>query len=158
MKKILTIYTLLFLLTGMVITANLDAKKAEKKSVKKTATTLKTAPKSEGQIIAYYFHGNVRCPTCHKLEEYAKEALQTQFKNEIDYGKLIFKTVNVEDKGNEHFAQEYQLYTKALIISLVKNGKEAKWKNLEKIWDYVGNKEKYFNYVKEEVTPLLKEI
>lgn len=154
MKKILTLQMVLFLMLGFLALSNAEIKR----SVKKPTVAVKTAPKSESQIIAYYFHGNFRCATCHKLETYAKEALETQFKGEMDSGKLVFKTVNVEEKGNEHFVQEYQLYTKTLIISLIKGGKESKWKNLDKIWDYVGSKEKYFNYVKEEVNGFSKEI
>jgi hypothetical protein len=112
-------------------------------------------PKSK--IVAYYFHGTMRCPTCHKLEQYSKEAIETNFKDALASGKLEFKVVNVEDKGNEHFASDYQLYTKSLILSLVKDGKEIKSKNLTKIWEYVRNKQKFFDYVNEEMSNFLKE-
>jgi hypothetical protein len=113
--------------------------------------------KSSGKVIAYYFHGTFRCPTCHKLEQYSKEAIETNFKDALASGKLEFKVVNVEDKGNEHCGSDYQLYTKSLILSLVKDGKEEKWKNLDKIWEYVGNKQKFLDYVKSGVADFLKE-
>ena len=113
--------------------------------------------KSSGKVIAYYFHGAMRCPTCHKLEQYSKEAIETNFKDALASGKLEFKVVNVEDKGNEHYGSDYQLYTKSLILSLVKDGKEAKWKNLDKIWEYVGNKQRFLDYVKAGVADFLKE-
>ncbi len=47
------------------------------------------------KIIAYYFHGNVRCPTCHKMEQYTKEAIEKNFKDELANGLLVVKTVNV---------------------------------------------------------------
>ncbi len=114
------------------------------------------APSSK--VIAYYFHGTFRCPTCHKLEQYAKEVIESDFKDALAEGKLEFEVVNVEDKGNEHFVNDYQLYTKSLVLSLVKDDKEIKSKNLEKIWEYVGNKQKYFDYVKSEVAGFLKEV
>ncbi len=113
--------------------------------------------KSSGEVIAYYFHGTFRCPTCHKLEQYSKEAIETNFKDTLASGKLEFRVVNVEDKGNEHYGNDYQLYTKSLILSLVKDGKQIKWKNLDKIWEYVGNKQRFIDYVKSGVTDLLKE-
>jgi hypothetical protein len=113
--------------------------------------------KSSGKVIAYYFHGAMRCPTCHKLEQYSKEAIETNFNDALASGKLEFKVVNVEDKGNEHYGNDYQLYTKSLILSLVKDGKEAKWKNLDKIWEYVSNKQRFIDYVKSGVADLLKE-
>ena len=113
------------------------------------------APKSK--VVAYYFHGDFRCYTCHTMEQYSREAIETNFKDALASGKLEFKAVNVEERGNEHFVQDYQLYTKSLILSLVKDGKEIKSKNLTKIWEYVRNKQRFFDYVSEEVSNFLKE-
>lgn len=109
-------------------------------------------------VIAYYFHGTFRCPTCHKLEQYSKEAIEANFKNELTSGKIVFKTVNVDEKANEHFVNDYQLYTKSLVISLVRGGKEEKFKNLTKIWEYVGNKQRFYDYVWDEIAAFLKEL
>jgi len=108
-------------------------------------------------VVAYYFHGSFRCPTCHKLEQYSKEAIENNFKDAIASGRLEYKVVNVEDKPNEHYAAYYKLYTKSLILSLVRDGKEEKWINLDKIWEYVGNKKKFIDYVKAGVSGMLKE-
>jgi len=112
---------------------------------------------SGNRVTAYYFHGDFRCPTCHKLEQYSKEAIEANFKNELASGKLEFRVINTDEKGNEHFVNDYQLYTKSLVISLVKGGKEVKSKNLTKIWDYVGNKQKFYDYVTEEIKAFLEE-
>ena len=110
------------------------------------------------RVDVYYFHGNFRCATCYKLEQYSKEAIEANFKNELVSGKLLFRTINTDERANEHFINDYQLYTKSLIISLVKDGKEVKSKNLVKIWDYVGNKQKFYDYVAEEIRDFLREI
>ena len=112
---------------------------------------------STGKVYAYYFHGSARCPTCYKLEQYSKEAIETNFKDALASGKLEFKVVNVEDKGSEHYVSEYQLYTKSLILSLAKDGKEIKWINFNKIWEYVGDKQRFIDYVKSGIVDLLKE-
>lgn len=112
---------------------------------------------ADGKVTAYYFHGTFRCSTCKKLERYAKEAVQKNFQDALASGKLSFRIINVEDKGNEHYVKDYQLYTKALILSLVKDGQEVRSKNLDKIWEYVRNKERYENYVRDEVAAFLKE-
>ena len=51
---------------------------------------------------------------------------------------------------------DYQLYTKSLVLSLRKNGKEVAFKNLDKIWEYVGNKQRFQDYVRNEVSAFLK--
>ena len=114
--------------------------------------------KPANRVIAYYFHGNFRCPTCHAMEQYSKEAIENNFKDALSSGKLEFKVVNTDERGNEHFVQDYQLYTKSLVLSLVKDGKEIKSKNLTKIWDRVRNKQSFIDYVNEEVASFLKEV
>ena len=73
-------------------------------------------------------------------------------------GSLIFKAVNVEEKGNEHFVNHYELYTKSLVLSLVEDDKEIKYKKLDKIWEYVRDKTKYADYVKSEINNFLKDL
>ncbi|MFA5177193.1 MAG: nitrophenyl compound nitroreductase subunit ArsF family protein [Candidatus Omnitrophota bacterium] len=116
-----------------------------------------TEDKPAAKVIAYYFHGNFRCPTCQAMEKYSKEAIENNFKNELASGKLEFKAVNTDEQGNEHFVRDYQLYTKSLVLSLVKGGKETKAKNLTQIWDRVRNKQSFIDYVDEEVANFLKE-
>ncbi len=115
-------------------------------------------PAQGNKATAYYFHGNFRCYTCHTMEQYSKEAIQANFKDALSSGKLEFKVINVEDRGNEHFTQDYQLYTKSLVLSLLQDGKEIKSKNLTKIWKYVRNKQRFFDYVTKEVNNFLKEV
>ncbi|MFC1514885.1 nitrophenyl compound nitroreductase subunit ArsF family protein [Candidatus Omnitrophota bacterium] len=111
----------------------------------------------DAEVIAYYFHGNARCPTCHKMEQYTKEAIEENFKDELAQGSLVVKTVNVDEKENEHFLDDYQLYTKTLIISRRENGKEIEHKNLTRIWEYVSDKNRFFDYVTTEINSYLKD-
>lgn len=109
------------------------------------------------KVIAYYFHGRFRCSTCTTMEKYCKEAIETNFKDALASGKLKFKAINVEEPANEHFINDYKLYTKSLILSFHKDGKEIKSKNLDKIWEYARNKQKFITYIAEEIRALLAE-
>jgi hypothetical protein len=109
------------------------------------------------KIMAYYFHGTFRCYTCTNMEKYSREAIEASFKDALASGKLGFKAVNVEERGNEHFVNDYQLYTKSLILSLVKDGKEVKSKNLDKIWEYSSNKQKFIYYVTAEISGFVED-
>lgn len=104
----------------------------------------------------YYFHTSFRCPTCTKMEAYTREAVDSNFKKEIESGLINFKVVNVDNKSNNHFIQDYQLYTKTVILSKVENGKQIKYKNLNKIWEYSRNKKKFISYIKNEVNEYLR--
>jgi hypothetical protein len=109
------------------------------------------------RVIAYYFHGSFRCPTCAAMEKYSREAVETNFKDKLASGELEFKAVNVEGRGNEHFMIDYKLYTKSLILSLVKDGREVKSKNLDKIWQLAGNRQKFTDYVSAEINEFMKD-
>ena len=137
----------------------------ERQPLKKPATKQKEdAPlplievkPQNSRVIAYYFHGTFRCATCLAIEKYSKEAIDHYFANELKNGKLEFKSLNVEEAENRHYIQDYQLFSKALVISLIKNGKEKSWKNLVDVWTHVRDKDKFFQYVKAEVEKFLKE-
>jgi hypothetical protein len=108
-------------------------------------------------IVATYFYTTVRCPTCHKIEELSAQAVKLNFEEELKSGKVVWRVINVDEPENKHYNDDYQLYTKSLIISEMKDGKEIRWKNLEKIWVLVRDDEKFDAYVKDEMTDWLKD-
>ncbi|MFA5261484.1 MAG: nitrophenyl compound nitroreductase subunit ArsF family protein [Candidatus Omnitrophota bacterium] len=112
---------------------------------------------SSAKVVVYYFHGSFRCVTCTNMEKYSREAVAAHFKDALAIGKLEFKAVNLEEKGHEHFVKDYQLYTKALVLSLVKDGQEIKSKNLDKIWQFSRNKQEFIQYVTGEIRGFMKD-
>lgn len=109
-------------------------------------------------VVAYYFHGNYRCASCIRIEQYSKEAIEKYFADEIKAGRLEYRVVNVEEKQNEHYIKDYKLYTKSLVLSLVNDGKEVKSENLAKVWELLGNREAFYDYVKTNVSGYLGEL
>ena len=118
--------------------------------------TAKAPAGTNNKIIVYYFYNSMRCPTCYKLENYAKSGVESGFADAIKAGRLEWKSVNVDDKVNEHFVNDYKLYSKSVIVSTVKDGKESSWKNLDKIWEMVREEGKYREYIRNEVKACLE--
>ncbi len=145
------------ILVACIVTIAVIAMFAFKGMPKAKAADSNLPANSRNQVVAYYFHGTFRCPTCFNMEKYSREAIETNFKDALSSGKLEFKAVNVDDKGNKHYTNDYKLYTKSLILSLVKDGEEIKHKNLEKIWEYVYSKQKFIDYVTEELNGFMKD-
>jgi thiol-disulfide isomerase/thioredoxin len=110
------------------------------------------------KVVAYYFYTNFRCPSCHKIQQYTKEALEKYFSDDFKSGKLVYKPLNIESEANQHFVKEYQLYSKSVVISMVNGGKEIKHKNLTKIWEYLRDKEQFCDYIKTETAQYLDEV
>lgn len=110
----------------------------------------------EVKIVAYYFHGTFRCPSCTKIEKWSYEAIRKSFPTALEQGRLLWKPVNLEEPENKHFVEQYSLFTKSLIITEVKGEKEIRWKNLNRVWELLGNQEKFFSYVTQEVRDYLE--
>lgn len=108
------------------------------------------------KVVLYYFHGTFRCPTCRKFESFSNEVLQGAFAEELDDGRLEWRVVNVDEPGNEHFVSDYQLHTRALVLVKIRDGKQAAWKNLKRIWELVRDKRAFVTYVQNEVGSYLE--
>jgi hypothetical protein len=108
-------------------------------------------------LVVTYFHTTFRCHTCQKIEEYANDAVRFNFEDALKSGKLVWQVINVEEPANKHFVKDYQLYSKHLIVSEVKDGKEVRWKDLKEVWTKVSNQEKFEQYVVSEINDWLKE-
>ena len=89
--------------------------------------------------------------TCEKLESYSKEAVEAGFSEQLKDSSIIFRVENFEVEGNEHFAKDYQLFSQSLILSRQHDGKETDWKNLDQIWELVGDKDEFIKYVQTEI-------
>jgi len=113
---------------------------------------------ADGQVVVTYFYTTARCPTCHRLEEYSRDTVQSAFAGELEQGKVLFRVINVDDSENQHFIKDYKLYTKSLIVSERKDGKETRWKNLPDIWKLVRDREQYEQYVRSEIEDYLKDL
>jgi len=103
------------------------------------------------RVVATYFHTTARCASCRKIEAYTHAAITAAFPREIDSGRLVWRLVNLDPEENRHFVKDYQLYTKSVIVAVEENGKQVRWKNLEKIWTLLGDEKKFQAYVQDEI-------
>lgn len=112
----------------------------------------------DSKVIAYYFHVNVRCTTCRMIEAYSKEVIQDRFAKEIAAGRIEWRLVNVQSPENRHFIQDYQLFTKSLVLVLIKDGQQREYKVLNDTWELVGDKAAMQLYVEKEVRGFLRKL
>jgi hypothetical protein len=117
-----------------------------------------SARADDSKIIAYYFHVNARCVTCRTIEAYSKEVIHKRFAKEIASGRVEWRLVNMETPENRHFIQDYQLFTKSLVLVLNKGGQQKEYKVLNDTWELVGDKAAMQGYVEKEVRNYLREL
>lgn len=106
----------------------------------------KSVVKTNSKILVYYFYSKPRCSNCKKIESYTKEAVESINSSDIEY-----KLINLDDKENQHYAKDYNLFTKSVILSKLNNGKQVKWKNLDGIWTKLNNEKAFKDYVTKEI-------
>jgi len=134
-----------------------ESKTADNPVVEKTETeTRAPAPKVERKTIAYYFYAEPRCASCRKIEAFTDEAIRTGFEKELGTGALEWKPVDIKEKGNEHFIQDYQLYSKSVVIVNMEDGKQVGWKNLEEVWNLLNNKQGFIDYIQSETRAFME--
>jgi len=115
-----------------------------------------SVPDSDAVVVAYYFYTTQRCGNCIKIETFTKEAVETGFSDEMQNGKLVWRMINTDEAENAHYLADYKLITKSVILSDVHGGKEIRWKNLDKIWMLLRDKEEFQKYVRAEVAGFMK--
>ena len=107
------------------------------------------------KVVVYYFHGIMRCKTCKSIEAYTKEAIDTFFPSELGDGTVEWRVVNVDEPRNEHFVEDFLLTTRAVVLEDLHGGKQKQWKNLERVWELVKDREAFLKYIRNETQEYL---
>ncbi len=109
------------------------------------------APDADMNIV-YYFMTSQRCPSCMKIEAFTKEALDNDYASALNKGELDWRIIEVDNRANIHFVKKYELVTKSVVLSKVRDGKEVEWRNLDQVWQLLDDKDQFENYVTTEVS------
>jgi hypothetical protein len=126
-------------------------------------TTVDSQPSGESsafatspEVVAFYFHRTLRCPTCLQIEEWAKQAIEMHFAGELGGGLIEWRPINIEESGNEHFEKDYELTAQSLVLVRMRDGKPAEWKNLKSVWELVDDYGGFTEYVRMELASFLR--
>jgi len=158
-KNVITIILILFVAASLVyllVSQTGDNSKIEYGQSLELETSVDTAAAKEG-VVAYYFHRNKRCPTCNKIEELFVQTIHERFSEQLDNGTLHYEVINIEEAGNQHLEEDYELIAQAVVIVRNKEGVEREWKNLEKIWELAWDEKKFLDYVERETRTYLEQ-
>ena len=115
------------------------------------------AEDNKSKIDIIYFHATIRCHTCLTIEDFIKKSVWMSFEKDLKDSMITFKSLDFLQPENEHYQEKYGFDTQTLIISKRVNGKEIKWKNLDKIWDYANDFEKFKDYIIKEINLFQKD-
>ena len=102
-------------------------------------------------VVVYYFHGTQRCMTCNRIEELTKQAVQENFADQLADGKIVFRSVNVDDPAKEHYIRDFQLSTRTVVMQ-----KGDRYEKFDQIWNLVREPEQFMQYIGNGLERMLK--
>jgi hypothetical protein len=115
-------------------------------------------PDSAGhQLIVYYFMSTYRCPSCIYIEKSTEDIVRNIFAEQVKNGRVIFKSLNIDKPENRHYEKDYKLYAQSVVLSDVRNGKEVRWTNLDKIWKLLNDNREFHEYIIKQINKYLGE-
>jgi len=128
----------------------------EAKVTKENSTFVNMQTKQGRVISIYYFHTTFRCKSCSKIEAMTKQSLHEYFQKQLKSGKIVFTIINIDKEKNKHFVNEYQLFTKSVVLVDYVNGKQVNWKRLDQTWNHLRDPDGFSKYIKDEVIAFIK--
>ncbi|PKM97273.1 MAG: hypothetical protein CVU79_09030 [Elusimicrobia bacterium HGW-Elusimicrobia-3] len=105
--------------------------------------------------VVYYFYTNARCSSCTTIEAYTREAVSKHFAQPYKGWRVEFRGVNIDEKANEHFTRDYWLSSKSVVVQKFEGEKALEWGMLKSVWQLLGDKEKFMDYVASETRKVL---
>ena len=113
------------------------------------------AETADDGLVIYYFHSNVRCPTCRSIQSQSQETVQTYFSSQLGDGEVVWKIVNYEQPAAKPLATKFEIQMPVIVLAKMNDGQIQNWKRLDKVWALVGDKPAFTKYVRGEVERML---
>jgi hypothetical protein len=98
------------------------------------------------RVEVYHFHGNRQCSSCIAVGDLAEETVETRFRDEVAFGRLVFAHINVELPENYDLAAKYGVTGSSLWIG-VYDGSGFHKKEDVRVWTLIGNRDAYIDYL-----------
>ncbi len=157
MKKILQIslLTIVALGVGLGIWKQMETPSDLHRSTladeSKTSVAPLTGESEVPQVVVTYFTTNVRCKSCLSIEALTRETVEERFAEELAGKTLVFQTINIDLPENKHFIEQYQLSFKTVVLSSMKEGEQAGFMKMDKVWELLHTPETFKNYLAEGI-------
>lgn len=108
-------------------------------------------------LMVYYFHGNIRCPTCQAIESQTHEVIQSDFADQLESGKLTWKILNYEQPESADLVAEFEVHMANVVLVRMSEGKRLNWRRLDRVWALVGDKPAFAEFMRTEISEMLGE-
>ncbi len=102
-------------------------------------------------VMVYYFHGNMRCPTCRAIESQAHETVESDFASQLESGEVIWKVVNYDQPAGAELGRRFEVHDPVVVVARTSGGEIEDWKRLDEVWAVVGDPPAFAELIRKEV-------
>lgn len=112
-----------------------------------------------GKLIVYYFHPDYRNFICNKVERMTKEAVEQNFAEDVEEGRIEFRSVDITKKENKALARNYEIGigNRVVVLARVFDYKDEEVRKPELVWRQAADEIKYKKYISSEIADILKQ-
>ena len=110
----------------------------------------------EAAVVVTYFTTDQRCTACLQIEALTRATLEETFAAELDQGRIRFQTHNLDRPENRHFARDYGLAFKTVVVSDYESGQEVEWRKMDEVWRLLSRPEAFKAYLATQVYSYLE--
>lgn len=105
-------------------------------------------PEGPLELVIYFFEGNAPCSVCERIRGMTYELFES---DPEDLSLFSIRDVNVEEKRNERYVLELDLFSTSVVLAEESGGRIFRWKNLAGVWDLAGDSEAFRDYMLREI-------
>ncbi|MCX6727104.1 MAG: nitrophenyl compound nitroreductase subunit ArsF family protein [Candidatus Shapirobacteria bacterium] len=119
-----------------------------------TQTISTSLPSGSEKIEVLHFHATQQCISCINIGKFTKAVIEEKFPEEMQNGKIIFKTINIDLPENYKIANDYKVSGSALYINAIKDGNDNREEDTT-VWRLVTNEAQLKSYFEAKLKKLL---
>ncbi len=109
---------------------------------------------SGDQVLVYYMYPAIRCVTCNKIEQAARDVVHDDYAEAVKGGRLKWREVNISEEDD--LAGRYNVASSMVVVVRLKEGREVGFQRLHEVWPLAGKPAELKAYIHKAVGAALE--
>jgi cytochrome c biogenesis protein CcdA len=138
----------------LVLIVPVTSRAVEKQADNSRKTDVSLPPQDVEKVEVLYFHPRFRCVSCNNVEKFAREVTSDEFAKEMKNGKLVFKSLEIDDPKNKELVRELGVTGSSLYV-VASGGGKREHSEIKNVWFHWNNPEKCKDIITSELKSVL---
>jgi hypothetical protein len=106
------------------------------------------------KIEVIHFHATQQCWSCITIADFAEKTLRSRFQGELDNGKIVFQSINIDSPENKEIVEKYGATGSSLFVNYIYDGKDHIAEDVQ-VWSLVNNQTQFEKYLGDKLAKYL---